>query len=279
MTEASPVVNTSSEHDLFPGSSGSLLPGFKARIIDAEGNEVTEHDKRGELIVQSPSIVLGYLNNEKANAETFIHLADGRWLKTGDEALVRKSPNGHEHIFITDRIKELIKVKVSGQKQLPLGLTSSLIQTHHLTKYPGLPSRTGRAGGPPPLPPVRVRLHRHPCPRRPRRRGAQGLRRALRRRSQGQVRRRGHSCHREACGGSQDAVQVAQGWRRVYRRDPQESEWQDPEETAQGQGKEGKRRKGFQAVALVTYLIFLKTHERNSMITQCKMKQNCAKPD
>ena len=101
-----------SELDFLIGSSGSLVPGTKAKLIDAIGNEVTALETRGELLVQSPSIVLGYLNNEKANSETFVWHKDGRWLKTGDEVLVRKSPQGHEHFFIVDRIKELIKVKV-----------------------------------------------------------------------------------------------------------------------------------------------------------------------
>ena len=34
-------------------------------------------------------------------------------MRTGDEAEIRKSPGGSEHIWIVDRIKELIKVKVS----------------------------------------------------------------------------------------------------------------------------------------------------------------------
>lgn len=112
MTEASPGISSTSETDRLVGSSGCLLPGSKAKLIDADGNQVTAHETRGELLVQSPSVVLGYLHNEKANAETFVHHQDGRWLKTGDEVLVRKSPQGTEHFVITDRIKELIKVKV-----------------------------------------------------------------------------------------------------------------------------------------------------------------------
>ena len=33
-------------------------------------------------------------------------------MHTGDEAVFRKAPSGNEHVFIVDRIKELIKVKV-----------------------------------------------------------------------------------------------------------------------------------------------------------------------
>lgn len=112
MTEASPVIVTTSEVDLHYGSSGCLVPGSRAKVIDAHGNEVTALDTRGELLSQSPSVVLGYLNNEKANAETFVWHDDGRWLRTGDEVLVQKSAQGTEHFVITDRIKELIKVKV-----------------------------------------------------------------------------------------------------------------------------------------------------------------------
>jgi hypothetical protein len=74
-----------------------------------EGKEITEYDTPGELVVRGPSVVLGYLNNEKATEETF---EDG-WMRTGDEAVVRVGPKGTEHVFIVDRIKELIKVKVS----------------------------------------------------------------------------------------------------------------------------------------------------------------------
>lgn len=102
------------ESDTLIGSSGIMMPNTKAKIMDVDGNEVTEYEKRGELWVQGPNVVLGYLNNEKANAETFVWDKDGRWLKTGDEVLVRKSPGGDEHFFIVDRIKELIKVKVRG---------------------------------------------------------------------------------------------------------------------------------------------------------------------
>lgn len=41
------------------------------------------------------------------------------YMRTGDEAVIRKSPLGNEHIFIVDRIKELIKVKVRSFPSLP----------------------------------------------------------------------------------------------------------------------------------------------------------------
>ncbi|KAK6580225.1 hypothetical protein PZA11_007247 [Diplocarpon coronariae] len=127
LTETCTVVCSSSEHDIFFGSSGSLLPHFKAKIVDPEGTEITGYDQPGELVVQSPSVVLGYLNNDKANRETFLQDTDGRWMRTGDEAVIRKSPAGNEHVVIVDRIKELIKVK--GLQVAPAELEAHLL-TH-----------------------------------------------------------------------------------------------------------------------------------------------------
>jgi acyl-CoA synthetase (AMP-forming)/AMP-acid ligase II len=121
-----------SEADALLGSSGSLLPGAKVKIIDQHGKEVTEYETPGELYVQAPNVVLGYLHNEKANAETFVWREDGRWLRTGDEVLVRKSDRGFEHFFVVDRIKELIKVKVNPEH--PPRVNSSLITYHRAIK-------------------------------------------------------------------------------------------------------------------------------------------------
>lgn len=108
LTETCTVVSSTPFNDVFPGSSGLLLPSYQARIVSTDGTEITAYDQPGELVVKSPSVVLGYLNNPQANKETF---QDG-WMRTGDEAVVKKSAQGNEHIFIVDRIKELIKVKV-----------------------------------------------------------------------------------------------------------------------------------------------------------------------
>lgn len=108
LTETCTVVCSTPTHDIWFGSSGSLLPAVEARIVTIEGNEIAGYDQPGELLVRSPSVVLGYLNNDQANRETF---QDG-WMRTGDEAVVRLGPQGTEHIWIVDRIKELIKVKV-----------------------------------------------------------------------------------------------------------------------------------------------------------------------
>ena len=155
MTETCTVVCASLETDIWFGSSGSLLPSFKAKLISLDGVEITSYNQPGELVLQSPSVVLGYLNNDKANAETFISDLEGKtkWIKTGDEAVIRKAPSGNEHLFIVDRIKELIKVKVSPSAE------KNVLYTH-LRKGPSSCSR--RAGGPSPHPSFCCRLRCHP---------------------------------------------------------------------------------------------------------------------
>ncbi|TVY85937.1 Acyl-CoA ligase, partial [Lachnellula willkommii] len=127
ITETSSVVSACSEDDIWLGSSGSLAPGVNVKIMSIEGVEITGYDQPGELVVQSPSVVMGYLNNEKANTETFLDDTDGkgRWMRTGDEAVIRKAPSGNEHVFIVDRIKELIKVK--GLQVAPAELEAHLL--------------------------------------------------------------------------------------------------------------------------------------------------------
>lgn len=112
-TETCTVVCSSVPNDLWFGSSGSLLPGYVAKVMSADGQEITTYDEPGELYVSSPTITLGYFRNPDATSETFVSLADGRYMRTGDEVMFRKAPSGNEHIWIVDRIKELIKVKVS----------------------------------------------------------------------------------------------------------------------------------------------------------------------
>ncbi|KAJ2990375.1 hypothetical protein NUW58_g2983 [Xylaria curta] len=56
MTETSTVVLSTAENDIMIGTSGSLVPGTRAKLLDEEGHEITEYDKRGELLIQSPLV-------------------------------------------------------------------------------------------------------------------------------------------------------------------------------------------------------------------------------
>ncbi|TEY59333.1 hypothetical protein BOTCAL_0195g00020 [Botryotinia calthae] len=146
LTETSTVICMSSFKDLWLGSCGSLIPGVRVKLVNPEGVEVTGLNQPGELVVQSKSVVLGYLNNEKANNETFLPDTDGngRWMRTGDEAEIRVSPAGNEHVFIVDRIKELIKVK--GLQVAPAELESHLLSHPSIADCAVIPIPDDAAG-------------------------------------------------------------------------------------------------------------------------------------
>ena len=106
--------------DIRPGSSGQLVPGMEALVIDPETGASLGPHETGELWVRGPNRFDGYLNNDAATAETID--GDG-WLHTGD--LCHFDDDGF--LFVTDRLKELIKVK--GFQVAPAEL-EGLLLTH-----------------------------------------------------------------------------------------------------------------------------------------------------
>ncbi|TNY22491.1 amp dependent CoA ligase [Rhodotorula diobovata] len=118
MTESSTIISTMDASPDFPGSSaGLLLPNVEAKIVSPEGKALPPNEV-GELWSRGPSNALGYLNNDKATAETFDK--EG-FLHTGDEAFLTESGM----LTITDRIKELIKC--SGFQVAPAELEGHLL--------------------------------------------------------------------------------------------------------------------------------------------------------
>ncbi|KAI1122973.1 acetyl-CoA synthetase-like protein [Nemania abortiva] len=87
-------------------SVGTIVASTEVKLIKDDGTEA-DVGEPGEILARGPQVVMGYLNNEKATRETFD--ADG-FLHTGDQGVI--DANGF--ITITDRIKELIKVKGIG---------------------------------------------------------------------------------------------------------------------------------------------------------------------
>ena len=119
MTELSPVSHATIPGQGKPGSSGVTVSNTECRIVDAEGNDLGV-DEDGELWIRGPQVMKGYLNNEEATAATID--ADG-WLHTGDVAHLDEDG----HIYIVDRIKELIKFKGF---QVPPAELEGLLLTH-----------------------------------------------------------------------------------------------------------------------------------------------------
>lgn len=113
LTEIGACISLTDINDPWAGSAGNLLPGLKVKLLREDGSEVAGLDERGEVYAQGPGVILGYFEDPVATNETFVERQDGRWLRTGDIALFRRSPKNSEHIFIVDRVKEVIKVKVN----------------------------------------------------------------------------------------------------------------------------------------------------------------------
>jgi long-chain acyl-CoA synthetase len=107
MTESSPIVSVNRLDDNVPASIGTPMPGIEVQI--------GEND---ELMTRSPSVMLGYWNNDEATASTITK--DG-WLLTGDKA----SQDENGHIFITGRIKEIL-VLTNGEKVPPADMEMAI---------------------------------------------------------------------------------------------------------------------------------------------------------
>jgi acyl-CoA synthetase (AMP-forming)/AMP-acid ligase II len=83
---------------------GTIVANTEVKIVNPETGDELGYNESGEILARGPQVVMGYLNNEKATRETFD--TEG-WLHTGDVGYI----DSEGFITITDRIKEMIKVK------------------------------------------------------------------------------------------------------------------------------------------------------------------------
>lgn len=104
MTESAPVISAENLKNRTPGSIGLGLPGMDVQIANPNEEGI------GEIIVRSPSVMMGYYQDEKETAKV---IRDG-WLYTGDLAYL--DDNGYIHI--TGRSKNVIVLK-NGKNVYP----------------------------------------------------------------------------------------------------------------------------------------------------------------
>ena len=62
-----------------PGTSGTLVPGYEARLVDDEGRDVAPGET-GNLLIRGQSLIAEYWGEPERTAAAF----DGAWLRTGD---------------------------------------------------------------------------------------------------------------------------------------------------------------------------------------------------
>lgn len=103
LTEAAPLVCSQRLEDWNKpiGCSGRLVSSMSMRIMAADGKEA-DQGREGEICIKGPNVTRGYHNNPRATAES---IDAGGWYRTGDIGYV----DGEDNIYVTDRVKELIK--------------------------------------------------------------------------------------------------------------------------------------------------------------------------
>lgn len=121
LTETSPTCLVNFPSSRCVASIGVPTSITQAKIVDINDPQAKglAANERGELWVRGPQNMLGYFQNQEATDEM---LVDG-WIRTGDIAFY--DDDGFFHI--TDRMKELIKVKGF---QVPPAEIEEILRSH-----------------------------------------------------------------------------------------------------------------------------------------------------
>ena len=123
MSELSPLGTMNSDSNQRIGSIGPLVSSTEGKIIDPDTGKSLGPYQRGELCIKGPQVMLGYLNDTERTKEC---ISDEGWLRTGDQAYYDED----DYFYITDRIKELIKVR--GFQVAPAELEELLLTNEHV---------------------------------------------------------------------------------------------------------------------------------------------------
>src|SRR4029079_13845894 len=96
------------------------VPNTEVNIVDPFTQSRLGVDEDGVGWILGPQVMKGYCNNESATKNT---IDDDGWLHTGDVGHI----DADGHLFIVDRLKELIKYKGF---QVPPAELEALLLTH-----------------------------------------------------------------------------------------------------------------------------------------------------
>lgn len=99
------------------GTSGVTVPGYEAKVIDVDGNEVGD-DEPGALLVRGTSTASGYWCRSAQSRATF----EGEWVRTGD--LYERSSDG----FFTYLGRADDMMRVGGEWVSPAEVEGVLIE-------------------------------------------------------------------------------------------------------------------------------------------------------
>ena len=106
-----------------PGTIGQPIPGTRIRLLDKEDpTQDAPEGEPGELAIQGPQVMRGYWRRPEAALAAFAERPDGRWLRTGDVAVLEEGG----YLRIVDRIKDMIAV--GGFKVFPSEVEAVLLR-------------------------------------------------------------------------------------------------------------------------------------------------------
>lgn len=103
-------------------SVGKPYHSVKVKVVDKELN-VLNKNQIGEICIQSPSNMIRYWNNDKANNKIMLD----KWIRTGDAGYV----NEDGYVFICDRIKDMIIY--AGENIYPKEIENVLIRRNDIS--------------------------------------------------------------------------------------------------------------------------------------------------
>jgi benzoate-CoA ligase len=98
------------------GSSGRLVPGYEAQILDNDGHSVGP-DEIGNLWIRGDSVCAGYWNQHEKTRETI----EGAWLRTGDK--YTRDEDGY--FWYAGRSDDMLKV--GGQWVSPVEVENTVL--------------------------------------------------------------------------------------------------------------------------------------------------------
>ena len=106
LTEAVTAVICNPLHAPREGTLGIPFPDMLVKVCEPQSDRELAPNEDGEICVWGPPVMLGYLDNQDATAETLREHADGRrWLHTGD--IGHMDEDGF--LTFTGRLKRMIK--------------------------------------------------------------------------------------------------------------------------------------------------------------------------
>ena len=138
LTEVSPLSHASIPNKTDkPGSVGYCLPNTQCKILDYTNNEELGPNQEGEIWLQGPQVMKGYLGNQKATDDM---ISEDAWLRTGDIGYCDEEGR----LYVVDRLKELIKYK--GRQVAPAELEAVLLSHPAIADAGVIPSPDEDAG-------------------------------------------------------------------------------------------------------------------------------------